>query len=211
MKKSFSGSLIASMTLHTLILTMILLSAQHSSQLPPRDKLLSVELQTTSTDSKTEKDIRSKAKTPPKPKTRLVDVQKDSSEPPPPSKGAGEVVHSQLPKNQALEESDLGSLTGQIPKNSAESYLFTLREQISRHKSYPQAARAFGEQGLVRLRLTLNRNGSVVKIEILEPSPYRRLNDAAMKSVTKAAPFAAFPQNLDIETWRIQIPIRFTL
>jgi TonB family protein len=103
------------------------------------------------------------------------------------------------------------SLHGRAPRNETEKYLVSVRDQVARQQTYPAPSRAFREQGTVKIRITLNRSGSVIKIELMEESPYKRLNDAAMKAATRAAPFGPFPDEVKFETWKITLPIRFTL
>jgi protein TonB len=112
----------------------------------------------------------------------------------------------------AIGESDIeSSLRGRAPVNETERYLAEIRDQIARQQTYPAPSRSFREEGTVRIRLTLNRSGSVVKIELMEASPYKRLNDAAMRAATKASPFRPFPDEVKFETWKVTLPVRFTL
>ncbi|MBK7844161.1 MAG: energy transducer TonB [Bdellovibrionales bacterium] len=117
-----------------------------------------------------------------------------------------------LKPDVAIGESDIeSSLRGRAPVNETERYLAEIRDQIARQQTYPASSRAFREEGTVKVRLTLNRSGSVVKIELIESSPYKRLNDAAMRAATKASPFKPFPDETKFETWKITLPVRFIL
>lgn len=117
-----------------------------------------------------------------------------------------------LKPDVAIGESDIeSSLRGRAPVNETERYLAEIRDQIARQQTYPASSRAFREEGTVKVRLTLNRSGSVVKIELIESSPYKRLNDAAMRAATKASPFKPFPDEAKFETWKITLPVRFIL
>lgn len=100
---------------------------------------------------------------------------------------------------------------GRQPQSPRERYLAQLRDAISRKQEYPRASRAFREEGVVLLRLTLGKDGSLSKLELLEGTPHQRLNDAAMNAATKAAPYGAFPQGLQYASWRVTLPVRFTL
>lgn len=111
-----------------------------------------------------------------------------------------------------IGESDVDSiLKGRPPMSAMEKYLVEVRNQISQFQKYPSPSRAFREEGIVKIRLTINRIGSLIKIELVEPSPYKRLNDAAMRAATSAAPFAAFPAEIDFDSWKISLPVRFVL
>lgn len=117
------------------------------------------------------------------------------------------------PNENALEgDSDLSStLSGQAPRNSKERYLAGLRDQIARHQIYPQASRSFQEEGTVKIRLTLDRSGSLLKVELIESSGHKRLNDAAIRAAAKSAPYPSFPDDVSFQTWKILVPVRFTL
>jgi protein TonB len=123
-----------------------------------------------------------------------------------------EPIEESIRTDVAIGDSDIeSSLRGRAPVNETERYLAEIRDQIARQQTYPAPSRSFREEGSVRIRLTLNRSGSVVKIELMEASPYKRLNDAAMRAATKASPFRPFPDEVKFETWRITLPVRFTL
>jgi TonB family protein len=105
-------------------------------------------------------------------------------------------------------ESDLGA---GAPKNEEERYLAEIRHKIAGQQSYPRSSRALGEQGTVRLRLTIQRNGSLTKVELVRGTAYERLNTAAMAAVTAAGPFKPFPVDVQYASWRIALPVHFSL
>lgn len=114
--------------------------------------------------------------------------------------------------NPSIGESDLElSLQGNAPTTKEAQYLAEVRTKIASHQKYPAPSRAFREEGVVKIRLTINRSGSVLKIELIEECPHKRLNDAAMTAVTRAAPFQSFPEGIDFEIWKITLPVRFVL
>jgi len=51
---------------------------------------------------------------------------------------------------------------------------------------YPSASRRFGEQGRVVLRVLIGPDGQAEKIELVEPSSFQRLNDAAIEAARRA-------------------------
>ncbi len=106
--------------------------------------------------------------------------------------------------------SDIESdLKGRAPKTPKEKYLAELRALVATQQSYPRVSRKFREQGTVKLLLTLEKNGSLKKIEIINKAPFERLNQAAMTAVTKAAPFASFPDSVTFTTWKVALPVNF--
>lgn len=75
--------------------------------------------------------------------------------------------------------------------------------------NYPDEARRAGISGKLMLDVALNADGSVRDIKILRPSGYAVIDEAAIRIVNLAAPFAPFPpeilKNADIlhitRTW----------
>ena len=77
-------------------------------------------------------------------------------------------------------------------------------------RNFPDQAMRDHTFGQVRLMVAINPNGSVRQIEILKSSGFRILDEAAMRSVRLAAPFAPFPPEMRkitdileiIRTWK---------
>jgi protein TonB len=91
-------------------------------------------------------------------------------------------------------------------------YVEAFRREVEKvgTDTFPQQAireRTFGQ---VRLMVAINPNGHVREIEVLKSSGYRILDEAAMRSVRLAAPFAPFPPEMRkitdileiIRTWK---------
>jgi len=87
-------------------------------------------------------------------------------------------------------------------------YWVTRVEDIG-NRHYPEEARQKRIFGEVRLAVTLRPDGSVVAVDILQGSSQRVLDQAAVRTVQLAAPFAGFPAEMRgwdrleiIRTWR---------
>ncbi len=114
--------------------------------------------------------------------------------------------------SQTVGQTDLETtIKGRPPQNSTEKYLAIIRDRIASKQLYPPQSRIFKEEGVVSLKITVQKDGSLAKIEVVQPSPYKRLNDAAIRAVAKAAPFAQFPSDISYEYWIITLPVRFML
>lgn len=93
-------------------------------------------------------------------------------------------------------------------------YLDAWRRKIERigNLNYPDEARRRSLFGELILRVDVNVDGTVRDIRILQPSGHRVLDDAAIRIVRLAAPFAPLPpevrKNTDIlqviRTWRFE-------
>lgn len=71
--------------------------------------------------------------------------------------------------------------------------------------NYPQEARRKKIYGQLRLVVSLLPDGSIHNIEILQSSGQRILDDAAIRIVRMAAPFASFPPELRKDVDRLEI------
>lgn len=107
---------------------------------------------------------------------------------------------SDLTENQNLDAKDPKSI-----------YLAKIRNKIAQNQIYPKASLVFKEQGTVEIKLSLRKDGSVLKIELQKSSPFKRLNDAALQAVANSAPFESFPDSLNYKDWILLMPIRFKI
>jgi periplasmic protein TonB len=80
-------------------------------------------------------------------------------------------------------------------------YVEAWRQKIERvgNMNYPEGARG-RLYGSLRVTVAINPDGTVDDIQIDRPSDYRVLNDAALKIVRLAAPFAPFPAEIRKDT-----------
>jgi protein TonB len=107
-------------------------------------------------------------------------------------------------------------LTSVATRESADArYLHdwsTRIEQIG-NRNYPQEALSRRITGNLRLLVALNPNGTIHRVEILQSSGQRLLDEAAVQIVRLAAPYEAFPPEISrhydrmeiIRTWRFEI------
>ena len=76
---------------------------------------------------------------------------------------------------------------------------------------YPALSKRLGEEGIVRLNILVNADGSVAKLEIAKSSGYARLDEVALKTVQSSWKFEPARQaGKPIQAWVI-VPIQFTL
>jgi protein TonB len=77
-------------------------------------------------------------------------------------------------------------------------------EQVG-NKNYPREALNRNITGQLRLSVTINPDGSVYEMKVLQSSGQRILDDAAKQIVRLAAPFAPFPSEIRKHVDRLQI------
>jgi protein TonB len=90
------------------------------------------------------------------------------------------------------------------------SYLKGVRDRVSRHREYPYLARRANLEGTVCLRVLVASSGRVVGVTPTCGSSHRPLVEAALASVSSAAPFPPLPPALG-ERLTIDVPVVFAL
>lgn len=82
------------------------------------------------------------------------------------------------------------------------AYMDAWREKVERigNLNYPEEAKRRGLRGDVMLDVAIKKDGSVEDVSILRSSGYKLIDDAAVRIVHLAAPFAAFPPDIRAET-----------
>jgi len=68
---------------------------------------------------------------------------------------------------------------------------------------YPAEAARLGVEGVTPVRITFNRNGAIEKVEILESSGSRILDDEVRRTLGLIGPVGAFPKAYDKETFHL--------
>ncbi|GHD35181.1 energy transducer TonB [Halioglobus pacificus] len=87
------------------------------------------------------------------------------------------------------------------------AYLLDWRRQVEAvgNQYYPEASLRYGIYGSLRLLVVIRYDGVLEDIRVLSSSGYSVLDDAAVKIVRMAAPFAPFPNELRATTDRLEI------
>ena len=73
------------------------------------------------------------------------------------------------------------------------------------NSNYPEEARSRGIYGDLRLLVSLRKDGTVKEVSILESSGSSVLDDAAIRIIRLAAPFAPFPEAMREKTDELEI------
>lgn len=112
-----------------------------------------------------------------------------------------------------LAGSKFGVAGGAGPVHSDEMSPFNamVRHKIEKAKFYPRWAWKRGFEGVVGVRFLVRPDGEVGEVQVIKPSPYETLNEAAQEAVTKAAPFQPRPKELEGKELAMEIHIAFRL
>jgi len=111
-----------------------------------------------------------------------------------------------LATTQAMRfEPRVSRATTASPAPAAESLTLGQGEGTQPAPEYPRAAVRAGQEGTVRIGLLVGEDGRVVAAEVVAPSPWPLLNEAALRVVRQRWRFAAGTLR------RYEVPIQFQL
>lgn len=99
-------------------------------------------------------------------------------------------------------------LTSVATRQAADAeYLLEWRKRVEAvgNRYYPEASVRYGLYGSLRLLVTIRADGSLADIRVLSSSGYAVLDEAAIKIVRMAAPYAPFPEELRATTDQLEI------
>lgn len=99
-------------------------------------------------------------------------------------------------------------LTSASAKRAVDAaYLLQWRQRVEAvgNKYYPEASERYSIYGNLRLLVVIRRDGSLEDIRVLSSSGHAVLDEAAIKIVRLAAPFAPFSEELQATTDKLEI------
>ncbi len=98
-------------------------------------------------------------------------------------------------------------------KNEKVLYYIKLAKWLERHKKYPTLSRKRNQQGNVTIQFVIDREGCLLRHQLVKPSEHRSLNTAAIKMLERASPMPAPPEALigDKTELEYSIPVNFSL
>jgi protein TonB len=85
------------------------------------------------------------------------------------------------------------------------AYLGKLRLHLERHKVRPEAKAT----GTAVVKFTVDASGKILTREITSSSRSKKLDDAAIATIERAAPFPPFPEGISQEPVVVSVPFRF--
>ena len=90
-------------------------------------------------------------------------------------------------------------------------YLARLKQRIQNEWVYPEAAWSRGVSGELLLVFTLNKNGSMTNVHLVQSSGFPILDREALRAVKQAAPYDPFPPQWGEEPKNIAASFRYYL
>lgn len=82
-------------------------------------------------------------------------------------------------------------------------YMKRLKEKIESIWVYPPEARVKGIYGDLRIRFTINKNGKLGSIELVQTSGYKMLDDAAISALKDGEPYWPLPDEWGMDSYSI--------
>ncbi|MGH1441742.1 MAG: TonB family protein [Cellvibrionaceae bacterium] len=93
------------------------------------------------------------------------------------------------------------------------SYENNLVAWLQRYKRYPSIAKRKGQQDIIELKITIDREGNVLSQNIIKASIYQSLNKATIRMIKKASPLPPVPKEIQNNKTRFTfiVPVVFKL
>jgi len=126
-------------------------------------------------------------------------------------------VIAAAPTETTQDDEDYDEEEGEEPELTAESliarqmYHSSLLRWAYQYLSYPTRSVQRGQEGSVRVSVTIDRTGKIKSQQTIEESKYNLLNREATKAIKKAGPFPAIPTGISGEEFSFTLPIVFRL
>jgi len=86
-----------------------------------------------------------------------------------------------------------------------------LVKHLQQYKRYPAEAQSRGEEGVVLLSFSVDRNGHVLSRQVVRSSGYPELDAEVMTMIQRAEPLPPFPASMPQPKLELTVPIRFSL
>lgn len=96
-------------------------------------------------------------------------------------------------------------------KAAEADYYSLLSAHLNRRKNYPTEAKKAMQQGIVTVRFTVARDGSVSAVSIRKSSGHELLDGATLYLMQRVAPLPRFPRSMTKDSVTISLPIEYSL
>lgn len=90
-------------------------------------------------------------------------------------------------------------------------YLRQVLNRIEAHKRYPLREKQDNIEGSVQVHFRISSSGHLLQVNVAGPSPVSAFNVEAMSCIKRAAPFPAFPEDMDQDSVALTIRMDFKI
>jgi protein TonB len=136
--------------------------------------------------------------------------KKPARKPPPKAEVAQKVQEAKVAK-AAPSERSAKSNAAKAPTISPAKWQSRVIAWINRHKRYPSASKARGDEGRVQVNFAINAAGVVISASIGRSSGDAALDQAALDMVRRASPVPAPPPEIARSRIQLALPVQFSL
>lgn len=91
------------------------------------------------------------------------------------------------------------------------TYFSLITQIIYRNKRYPRQAYSLQQEGLVVVKLKLNKDGEILDLSVLDESPYKSLNQASLDTISAIHRFPPIPSELGVSELTLRVPIEYKI
>jgi len=102
-------------------------------------------------------------------------------------------------------------LSIEAPKGESLNYAAQLRAWLEAHKTYPKRARMRREEGVVQVAFAVDRQGRLLRGDVVRSSGYASLDSEAMAMLNRSNPFPGAPHSVRGERIEVSTPVEFSL
>lgn len=140
--------------------------------------------------------------------------QPDRREPPAPAPAPATTSQLTIPTPAVAaddEEDDAQPALTTESLLARQFYVSDVLRKIRGNVRYPRLSEQRGQEGSMRIAVTINRSGNITNMTWLEESRHDRLNKEAWDAVIRSAPFPPMPDSLSGQTFELAAPISFEM
>lgn len=131
------------------------------------------------------------------------------SAPPIPQHKAGANREQRAQKTRTEGRAAAASKGAQTAAMAPPHYLSAVLARLQQAKRFPEKARARGDEGRAVVRLSIQRNGALGQTKIVRSSGSALLDEAALDTVRRAAPFPPLPVEIAGAALVLNAPMNF--
>ena len=113
-------------------------------------------------------------------------------------------------QGRSAQSSGQGSQASAAGNAAASNYPGQVVSRLRRSLSYPSQARRQRISGEVHVAFTIAGNGAVSRVRVVRSSGHGVLDEAALQTVQRAAPFPAIPLAAGRARWEFTVPLAFS-
>lgn len=95
--------------------------------------------------------------------------------------------------------------------SAKELYISKLFRLLNAKKRYPEISLKMRQQGRLKVRFVLERDGRIASAELVETSNFLPLNEAAKSLLAEIKKFDPLPNEISDQQWAVTVPIEYLM